>query len=117
MAIDSVTGVYSLIQNNYGARAHSTLSKMDIKEETALKTDETIGGKEEVREAAEKLIEVFEPSYRNFKFELHDKLDEYYVTIVDSMTNEVIKEIPPKELLDMYAAMAEHMGILLDKKI
>ncbi|MFP3361912.1 flagellar protein FlaG, partial [Planococcus sp. SIMBA_143] len=50
------------------------------------------------------------------KFELHDKLEKYYVTVVDSETKEVIKEIPPKKFLDMYAQMAEFMGILIDEK-
>ncbi len=39
------------------------------------------------------------------KFEFHDKLNEYYVTIIDEVTREVVKEIPPKKLLDMFAAL------------
>ena len=64
-----------------------------------------------------KMNELVEPLRRNLKFELHDKLDKYYVTVIDSSTKEVIKEIPPKKMLDMYAEMADFMGILVDKKI
>ena len=64
-----------------------------------------------------KINELVEPLRRNLKFELHDKLDKYYVTVIDSNTREVIKEIPPKKMLDMYAEMADFMGILVDKKI
>ncbi|MBP3950033.1 flagellar protein FlaG [Bacillus suaedae] len=53
----------------------------------------------------------------NLKFNLHEELNEYYVTIVDQNTNEVVKEIPPKKLLDMYAAMKETLGLFIDKKI
>lgn len=53
----------------------------------------------------------------HLKFEYHDKLNEYYVTIVDDRTKEIVKEIPPKKLLDMYAAMRDFLGILVDKKI
>lgn len=70
-----------------------------------------------VEEAVDNLNQFLEPSRRNLKFELHDKLDKYYVTVVDSTTDEVIKEIPPKKILDMYAAMAEFMGLLVDEKI
>ncbi|MDR4935415.1 flagellar protein FlaG [Rossellomorea marisflavi] len=52
----------------------------------------------------------------HLKFEYHDRLDEYYVTIVDNMTQEVVKEIPAKKFLDMHADMAEFMGLLVDKK-
>lgn len=73
--------------------------------------------KEELSEAIDKINTFFEPTRRNLKFELHDKLNKYYVSVVDSQTSEVIKEIPPKKFLDMYAAMAEFMGILVDEKI
>lgn len=73
--------------------------------------------REAVEEAVDNLNQFLEPSRRNLKFELHDKLDKYYVTVVDSTTDEVIKEIPPKKILDMYAAMAEFMGLLVDEKI
>lgn len=53
----------------------------------------------------------------NLKFEFHDKLNEYYVTIVNEETKEIVKEIPPKKLLDMFAAMTEFLGLMVDKKI
>ncbi|WP_182199657.1 flagellar protein FlaG [Paraliobacillus salinarum] len=63
------------------------------------------------------LNDFLEPTRTSVKFELHDKLDEYYVTVVDTSTNEVVKEIPPKKMLDVYAAMAEFMGFIVDEKI
>ncbi len=53
----------------------------------------------------------------HLKFEFHDQLNEYYVTLVDEVTDEVVREIPPKKLLDMFAAMTEYLGIMVDKKI
>ncbi|MEW4221539.1 flagellar protein FlaG [Rossellomorea marisflavi] len=53
----------------------------------------------------------------HLKFEYHDRLNEYYVTIVDDITQEVVKEIPAKKFLDMHADMAEFMGLLVDKKV
>lgn len=73
--------------------------------------------KEAVEQAIDNLNNFLEPVRRNLKFELHDKLEKYYVTVVDSTTDEVIKEIPPKQILDMYAEMAEFMGLLVDRKI
>lgn len=51
------------------------------------------------------------------KFEYHEKLNEYYVTIVDEQTQEVIREIPPKKMLDIFATMTEFIGLLVDKKV
>jgi flagellar protein FlaG len=39
------------------------------------------------------------------------------VQIVDEVTMEVVKEIPNKKFLDMYAEMIDFMGIFVDKKI
>lgn len=36
--------------------------------------------------------------------------------VIDLETNEVIKEIPPKKLLDLAAGIREMIGLLLDEK-
>ncbi len=48
---------------------------------------------------------------------MHEKLHEYYVTVVDAKTNETVKEIPPKKLLDIYAVMLESIGLIVDHRI
>ena len=58
-----------------------------------------------------------EPSQTSLKFQLHDKLNEYYVQIIDTQTDKVIKEIPSKKFLDLYAATAELLGFMVDQKI
>lgn len=73
--------------------------------------------KEQVKEIVNGLNEFLEPSKTLIQYKLHEDLKDYYVAIVDTQTKEVIKEIPPKKLLDMYAAMAEFMGLIVDKKI
>ncbi|MDE3840139.1 flagellar biosynthesis protein FlaG [Bacillus methanolicus] len=73
--------------------------------------------KDEVEKIVKGLNEFLQPSQTSIKFELHEKLNEYYVTVVDDRTHEVIKEIPSKKLLDIYAAMTEFLGLVVDKKI
>lgn len=60
--------------------------------------------------------EFLEPTTTAVKFQFHEKLNEYYVQIVDSKTDEVLKEIPNKKFLDMYASMTELMGLIVDEK-
>ncbi|WP_338449424.1 flagellar protein FlaG [Niallia oryzisoli] len=73
--------------------------------------------KEKMEEMVKGLNEFIQPASTSIRFVLHDKLHDYYVTIVDDKTKEVIKEIPSKKLLDTYANMMEFVGLLVDKKI
>ncbi|MBB5326208.1 flagellar protein FlaG [Anoxybacillus tepidamans] len=73
--------------------------------------------KDQLENIIKGMNEFLQPSQTSIKFELHDELKEYYVQIVDERTKEVIREIPPKKLLDMYAAMMEFVGLIVDKKI
>lgn len=73
--------------------------------------------KKNVKDAVGKVNDFIDPVITNLKFIFHEDLHEYYVTVVDPITNEVIKEIPPKKMLDMYVAMAKYMGLLIDEKV
>lgn len=72
--------------------------------------------KEKTEKVINSMNNFLKESNSHLKFKFHDELKEYYVTIVDDTTNEVIKEIPSKKLLDMYAAMTDYLGLLVDKK-
>ncbi|MBL4952932.1 flagellar protein FlaG [Neobacillus sp. OS1-32] len=72
--------------------------------------------KEKTEKVIKSMNDFLKESNSHLKFQFHEKLKEYYVTIVDDETNEVIKEIPPKKMLDMYAAMTDFLGLLVDKK-
>lgn len=73
--------------------------------------------KTEVEKTVNALNDFLIPEQRNIKFEFHEKLERYYVTVVNSETNEIIREIPPRKLLDLYADMADFMGFLIDKRV
>lgn len=73
--------------------------------------------KEDVLVAVNNVNNFLEPVTTNLKFVFHEELHEYYVTIINPQTNEVVKEVPPKKMLDMYVAMAKYMGLLVDEKI
>lgn len=60
---------------------------------------------------------ILERSHTELKYIYHEKLQQYYVTLVNEQTKETIREIPPKKLLDMYASMQEYLGLFVDNKI
>lgn len=71
--------------------------------------------KEIVREV-DNLNKFMQSSTTHIKFTLHEKLNEYYVQVVNDQTNEVIREIPSKKVMDMVAKMHEMIGLLVDEK-
>ncbi|MGE7622502.1 flagellar protein FlaG [Viridibacillus sp. NPDC096237] len=73
--------------------------------------------KETCERAVNKLNEFMEVHNKNSKFVFHEKLDRYYVQVVDAETEEVVKEIPPKELLDAYYQMQKNFGKIVDEII
>lgn len=73
--------------------------------------------KQAYQTAVNKLNEFMEYSQKNSKFVFHDGLEKYYVEIVDAKTDKVIKEIPPKELLDAYYEMQKLIGKVVDKTV
>lgn len=67
-----------------------------------------------IQTAVNKLNEFMEYSQRNSKFIFHQDLERYYVEVVDAQSQEVIKEVPPKELLDAYYEMQKLVGKIFD---
>ncbi|SDZ33761.1 flagellar protein FlaG [Evansella caseinilytica] len=72
---------------------------------------------EELTDKLEAINKLLDPQYKTIKFERHEKLDRTIVRVVDSGTEEVIKEIPPEKFLDMISSMLEFAGIIIDEKI
>ena len=52
----------------------------------------------------------------HIQFAFHDKAKELMVEVIDDATKEVIKTIPPKELLDLAAKIGDLVGALLDRR-
>ena len=73
--------------------------------------------KQKVQEAVTKMNEMLEVNNNASRFMYHEGLDRYYVTVVDSQTDEIVKEIPPKKLLDAFYEMQKMLGMIVDKKI
>lgn len=54
--------------------------------------------------------------HTNAEFSYHEATKRISVKIIDQDTNEVIREIPPEETLDMISKMWELAGIIVDEK-
>lgn len=98
------------------SRAQVEQVQLETKQDQS-QQDILILSKKEAQAAVDGLNKLMTASNAQLKFEYHEKLREYYVTLVDGDTKEVVREIPPKKLLDMVAAMWQQIGIIVDKKM
>jgi flagellar protein FlaG len=72
---------------------------------------------------AELLKDVLRVAERHFQirnvgldFEVHDATGRLKVTVLDSDTGKIIREVPPQQVLDMVAKLDEMMGILFEQR-
>nr|WP_106783752.1 flagellar protein FlaG [Lysinibacillus timonensis] len=101
----------SLTSSN--AQVNMTITENSSQENS---TEETLPA-EKVQQMTESLNTLLETTNTKLRYEFHEKLEKYYVTLVDSKTDQVVQEIPNKKLMDMYAAMLDFVGLFIDKKI
>lgn len=73
--------------------------------------------KEKLQQAVDTVNEFLQINHSSSKFVLHDGLERYFVQVVDAETEEVVKEIPPKKLLDAFYEMQKLLGMIVDEKI
>jgi len=55
-------------------------------------------------------------SSRKLEYRVHEETNRIMVKIIDSDTDEVIREIPPEKTLDIFAKVLELAGLLVDEK-
>ncbi|GIO07332.1 hypothetical protein J31TS6_33600 [Brevibacillus reuszeri] len=70
----------------------------------------------ELEREIEGLNKFMQSSSTHLKFTLHERLNEYYVQIINDTDNSVVREIPSKKMMDMVAQMHEMIGLLVDEK-
>ncbi|UXH43439.1 flagellar protein FlaG [Rossellomorea vietnamensis] len=117
--IEKVTGTTPAIQsfNKLENNTNEAVKQLQVQERQQEEVNKEPVTKEKMEDVVRGMNEFLSASNTHLKFEFHDKLKEYYVTIVDERSKEVIKEIPSKKVLDMFAAMTEFVGLMVDKKI
>lgn len=98
-----------------GSAAGGTVSMSNAEQGQLL--DHSEETKAKVQEAVDKMNEMLEVNHSASKFMYHEGLERYYVTVVNKDTDEIVKEIPPKKLLDAFYEMQKMLGMIVDEKI
>jgi flagellar protein FlaG len=63
-----------------------------------------------------KINSLFSVPFSHLKYNYHEKSGEYFIWIINDETDEIIREIPPKKILDIYASLQEVAGLLFDAR-
>lgn len=69
-----------------------------------------------VIDAIERANRAISGANRRFEISVHEKTNGIMVKVVDTDTNEVIREIPPEKILDLVAKMCEMAGLIVDER-
>jgi len=125
--IDSIHTTTKLnIDTNINERDKSILVNADNQKEDRLVTIE------EPQELAQNLLEIIERvgsistlQSKTFEFSVHEDSRKSFVVVTDSETNEVIRQIPSEEVLELASKIdklqeeifGSSLGILFDQKI
>ena len=94
------------------APAESSLPADELKRPQA----ERPPSREDVRRMSQFLSKIVESLNWNIKVRIDETHDRIVTQIVDPEKDEVIKQIPPQELLDIMARVKELVGLLLDRE-
>ena len=70
----------------------------------------------EVESAVESINNAIEYINRALRFSIHEDTQRMMVRVVDIATDEVIKELPPEDVLDTVARIREMIGLLIDER-
>jgi len=71
----------------------------------------------DLKAAVDKLEKMVTQFNRRFDITLNQQINRIVVKVIDTETDEVIKEIPPEEIQHLLVRMNEMMGLFINEKI
>ncbi|APH14407.1 flaG family protein [Clostridium sporogenes] len=98
---------------NGGMDLDKNIEKIKLNEKhTTLDREST----REVKDSVDKLNKLLEGQDIRLEYEIYGKFRDLTIRLINTKTKEVIKEIPPRKIIDMVAKLCEMAGVLVDEK-
>lgn len=69
-----------------------------------------------VSDALDKANKVIASNNRRFEYSIHKKTHEIMIKVINTDTNEVVREIPPEKILDLIANLMQLAGLVVDER-
>lgn len=101
-----------------GISLNNNLSDTDSKSSELgyqLNNNQDISEKD-IKKAIDKFNKLLEDSDTHVEYELYGKTKELTIKIINNKTKEIVKELPPKKLIDMINKLCELAGVFIDQK-
>lgn len=105
------------VQENMTPNVSMETNSKPLDEQAISTGEEQKISKDKLQQAVDAVNDFLEINHSSSKFVYHEGLERYYVTIVNRDTEEVVKEIPAKKLLDAFFEMKKMVGMIVDEKI
>jgi flagellar protein FlaG len=71
----------------------------------------------DLQKAVNEVNKTLDKDKTHIEYEVYGKFKDITIRIVDNETKKVIKEMPPKNIIDMIAKFCEMAGLFLDQKV
>ncbi|NBI07360.1 flagellar protein FlaG [Senegalia massiliensis] len=123
MSIEGIVGSQmsniSTVMNkeiNLEIRQEEDKSSVKITSENGIKGEKRVS-KEELIHAVNASNESLKMYDKKLEYSIHEKTNTIMVKLVDTETDEIIREIPSEKILDMIGKMWEIAGIIIDERV
>jgi flagellar protein FlaG len=126
MKIESANSTTFSVQKNSGSNAHTredqvsrssdVVKQKKMSQISEFEKNQMPVPEKAVIEAIEKANKAIMGANRRFEFSIHEGTKEIIVKVIDSNTDELIREIPPEKILNMVAKMWEMAGLIIDER-
>jgi flagellar protein FlaG len=113
-----ITAVNSLINRDVNRNAAADTASHLIKSKPAPQPRE-VSYRHNIEKELQAIKEVLDRVIKNtrYSYTINEKIDQFVVKIIDKDTDNVIKEIPSREIQRMHENIQEAIGLLFDTQI
>lgn len=117
MEVGSIKSINLPVQAQQQARFQPAEQADRQRRESDLSPSESRGDEKKVNpeEILDKIKEITRDGEYSVRFEKADQVDEIVVKVVDNKTDEVIRQIPPEEILGLKASLREYSGNIMNQ--
>ncbi|AHF97562.1 flagellar protein FlaG [Desulfurella multipotens] len=101
--------------NNFFSVSTTNTSQVSANEKNSINS--TSLSKNDVKQLVQKLNDSISSLNDSVKFSYSEDAKGLIVKVIDSKTGQVIRQIPPEELIKLEASLAQSIGIIFNKEV
>lgn len=113
--VDAVYKIDSIIEQSK-VKSQPAKNTMDTSFKNNQKSERKLLTTKELENVAREATEAIEVVNRQLVFRVHEGTGRPHIRLIESATQEVIREIPPEKMLDVLAGIWEWAGLIVDRK-